>query len=73
MGARLADSSSVTVTPISQADVISIVATAATPGDAARAANIFASTAVDVRTKLFQSGLQSQITRLEQRMAAVPK
>ena len=60
------------VEPLSQADIVSIIATAPGADRAAEAANTFADTAVAERTALFQSDLRAQIDRLERRLRAVP-
>jgi Mrp family chromosome partitioning ATPase/capsular polysaccharide biosynthesis protein len=72
MGARLALAASIQLTPLSQADVVAVVATAPTPDDAVRAANTFARTAVRVRSQALQSALHEQIGRIEQQIALIP-
>lgn len=62
----------VTAEPLAQADIVSIRATAGSADAAARAANLFADTAVASRTALFQRDLRDHIGRLERRAAAVP-
>ena len=62
----------VTVEPLSQADIVSVMATAGSAQAAARAANIFADTAVATRTALFRKELSDHIGRLQRRVAAVP-
>jgi Mrp family chromosome partitioning ATPase/capsular polysaccharide biosynthesis protein len=63
----------VTAEPLAQADIVSIRATAGTAAGAARAANVFADTAVATRTALFQRDLREQISRLQRRVDAVPE
>lgn len=71
LGADRADISFATA-PLTQADIVTITATAPSAKRAAEAANIFAETAVAERTALFQKELASQIVRLRARLNAVP-
>jgi Mrp family chromosome partitioning ATPase/capsular polysaccharide biosynthesis protein len=62
----------VEVTPVSQSNLITIKATASDPELAAKIANGFAEGIVDVRTKQFQAEVDATISRLEQRVDAIP-
>lgn len=73
MGSQLAAASSIRIDPVSQADVLAITATAPTAAQATKAANVFATTSLRVRTAVFQAGLRQQVARLEQRVAAIPQ
>jgi capsular exopolysaccharide synthesis family protein len=72
LGDRASGVVSFDVEPLSQADIVSITATAPSADGAADAANTFADTAVAQRSALFQSDLRAQIDRLERRLRAVP-
>lgn len=61
------------ITPVSQADIVSITATAETATAAAKAANVFALSVVNTRTGIFQRELADRIKRLSARVAAVPE
>ena len=60
------------VQPLSQADIVAVTSTAESAAEAARAANLFARTAVETRTDLFQRELTDHVARLERRIAAIP-
>ena len=73
MGPALARAASITVNPLSQADVVAITATAPTAAQAAQAANVFANTAVSVRSDALQAALKEQIQRIDKQLKAIPK
>lgn len=58
--------------PVTQADIVSMGASAPSAGAAAQAANTFAESAVATRTALFQRELLDHIGRLQRRVAAIP-
>ena len=61
------------VEPLSQADIVAVTSTAPSATAAARAANTFADTIMEVRTDRFQEELASHIARLKRRIAAIPR
>jgi succinoglycan biosynthesis transport protein ExoP len=63
---------SLSVTPLSQVDIIAATATAPSPHLAADAATTFARVFVEQRTALFHTELQDQISNLNQQIAAIP-
>ena len=69
---KLAEGSSVIVRPLGQVSMVSIVATARDPFQAARVANGYARFSVAARTKEFQRELKALITRLKARADAIP-
>lgn len=62
---------SVTIEPIGQSNIVSIRATAPSPEEAATAANTYAETAIDVRTRQFQEELTRRIDQLRERLAGI--
>jgi tyrosine-protein kinase len=62
----------VSVTPLSQADMLAVTATSPSAPQAARAANAYAEAALAVRTEQFQSQLKVQIDRLQRQVNAIP-
>ncbi len=60
------------VSPLSQADIVTIGATAPDGGLSARAANTYATVAVQKRTALFQAELHRRIQLLEAASASIP-
>lgn len=70
--AGIASSSSISVNPLSQADIVAVTATAPTALQAARATNIFAQTVVKMRTARFQNDVLQQLARIKGRMAVIP-
>lgn len=72
MGAQLGREASITIIPVSQADIVAIRATAQSAEGAAAAANIFAQTAISSRSAAFQAGVRQQISRIERQIAAIP-
>ena len=60
------------ITPLSQATIVTVQASAANAAAAAFAANTYANAAVKARTSLFQSELKARIARLAAQAAAVP-
>lgn len=70
--AKIADSASVSINPLSQADIVAITATAQAAAQASRAANIFAQTVVKRRTARFQTDVHQQLARIRGRIAAIP-
>lgn len=63
---------SFTVTPLSQADVVTIQATAPSASAAALAANAYADAVIRTRAALFQSELRTRIGQLDHQIAAYP-
>jgi len=63
---------SFSVTPLSQADIVAVTATARSPRVAASAANAYVDTFVAGRTAQFRQELQSRIAFLNRRIAAIP-
>lgn len=63
---------SVTVTPLSQSNIVSIQAQSGTASGAATLANAFANEMITQRTAKFQSDLSGAIDRLEARISAIP-
>lgn len=62
----------ISLTPIGQADVISVQASASSAQRTANAANGFAACAVQNRTKAYQVELQSHIKQIKQRISLIP-
>ena len=62
----------VAVLPLSQADIVSLSATAPSATQAAAAANQYADTVVHLRTVLFQQQLNQKIKLVEAQIAAIP-
>jgi capsular exopolysaccharide synthesis family protein len=62
----------VTITPLSQANVIAVTATAPSAGQAARAANAFAASIVSTRTAIFRKELAAHIADVKRQIAAIP-
>jgi capsular exopolysaccharide synthesis family protein len=63
----------IVVQPLSQAEIVSITASAGTAAGAARAANTYALTAVAVRSEQFQQELQTRIRQLSAQIARIPR
>lgn len=63
----------VSATPLSQADIVSLSASAPSAGAAARAANTYASVIVAQRGALFHRELQQRINQVAVQMRAVPR
>lgn len=63
---------SLSAAPLSQADIVSLNATAPTAQRAERAANLFASIVLAERRAAFQRELQQQITQLRSAIVALP-
>ncbi|HXH98467.1 MAG TPA: AAA family ATPase [Gaiellaceae bacterium] len=63
---------SVGVTPLSQADIVSIGATATNPSLAATAANDYATVIVEQRKALFQSELRQKMQQISAQINAIP-
>ena len=63
---------SIDVQPISQSNIIAIVATAGSPTRAARIANAFALSFIDLRSKDFDTALAQTSARLRARIASLP-
>jgi capsular exopolysaccharide synthesis family protein len=63
---------SITVTPISQSDIVSIRAKSSNPKRAAAIANAFATALINQRTALFQRELGRTMSRLQDAVAAIP-
>jgi len=64
---------SISVVPLSQADIVTIQATAPTGAVAASAANAYAQAIIAQRTRLFQTELQARLVQLNRRLAAFPQ
>jgi capsular exopolysaccharide synthesis family protein len=64
---------SINVVPLSQADIVTIQATAPTAGEAAQAANAYAQAIVTERTRLFKSQLGARIAQVENQLHAFPR
>jgi succinoglycan biosynthesis transport protein ExoP len=62
----------ITVKPLSQSNVLAIVATASTGRRAAAIANAFAVEVIRQRTRMFQKALTGQIARIRQRVDTLP-
>lgn len=71
LGARRRGAS-VSVDPLSQADIIAVTATAPDPRQAARVANTYAGVFVSARTDLFHQELQTRIRDLQLQIDAIP-
>ncbi|HXY81413.1 MAG TPA: AAA family ATPase [Gaiellaceae bacterium] len=63
---------SIAVTPLSQADIVSLSATAPNARQAAAAANAYADMIITVRGQLFQTELTARMRQVEAQMAAIP-
>jgi capsular exopolysaccharide synthesis family protein len=63
---------SINVVPLSQADIVTIQATAPAAGEAAQAANAYARAIVNQRTSIFKSQLQARIAQVKNQLAAFP-
>lgn len=63
---------SITIVPLSQADIVSVQATAPNADEAAAAANNYADAVAATRTDLFRSELKARIVQLERQVAAFP-
>lgn len=64
--------SSVSVSPLSQSDLLKVTAVARTPAQAARVANVFATTAVAVRSATFRAELTRRVQTIKSEIAAIP-
>jgi capsular exopolysaccharide synthesis family protein len=64
---------SFSVTPLSQADIVAVTATARSAVVAADAANAFVSAFVDQQTTQFHDDLQKRISDLQKRINAIPR
>jgi len=62
----------ITVTPLSQSDILTIQATDSSSGEAAAIANAFADAVVAERTATFQQAVASSIRRLRAQLDAIP-
>jgi capsular exopolysaccharide synthesis family protein len=62
----------VTVTPLSQSNIVSVTGKASTAQRAARIANTYATVLIAARKQLFQAQLQTQISRLQGAVSAIP-
>lgn len=63
---------SISIVPLSQADIVSVQATASSADEAAAAANSYADAVAAVRSDLFHSELQARISQLQRQVAAFP-
>jgi succinoglycan biosynthesis transport protein ExoP len=63
---------SIALSPVSQADIITVTASSSDPHRAAEAANLFTQTALSIRTDTFQKELKLRIRQLRAQAAAVP-
>jgi capsular exopolysaccharide synthesis family protein len=63
----------ITVSPVSQSDIVSIVASSSSPQRASAIANAFADALIKERTAVFQSELLRTMRRLRLAVAAIPK
>jgi tyrosine-protein kinase len=63
---------SISISPISQADLVQIKATSSDPDRAARAANTYARVAVESRRTLFQQQLAARIAQIQAQIATIP-
>jgi Mrp family chromosome partitioning ATPase/capsular polysaccharide biosynthesis protein len=72
MAPSVAPVASIQLTPLSQADVVAVVASAPSPTAAAEAANTYAKTVVRVRSNALQKALRDQITRIKAQIAQIP-
>jgi capsular exopolysaccharide synthesis family protein len=63
---------SISVSPLSQADLVQVQATSSDPARAATAANTFARVAVAARRTLFQQQLLTRIAQIQSQIAAIP-
>jgi Mrp family chromosome partitioning ATPase/capsular polysaccharide biosynthesis protein len=68
-----AGDASISVSPVSQSDIIKVTAVAPTAAEAARAANVFATTAVGVRSATFKSELTQRLRSITNQIAAIPR
>jgi capsular exopolysaccharide synthesis family protein len=64
---------SIGVTPLSQADILALTASAPSPQQAADAANTYARTVIQLRGQLFQRELQQKIDQVQRQIAAIPE
>jgi capsular exopolysaccharide synthesis family protein len=71
-GSRASVLDSVTVTPISQADIVSVVGSASTAAGASELANAFARQTVNLRTADFQRELRTAIEHVRSQLASQP-
>jgi capsular exopolysaccharide synthesis family protein len=62
----------INVVPLSQADIVTIQATAPAADEAARAANSYAQAIIDQRSALFKSQLSARIAQVRSQIAAFP-
>jgi capsular exopolysaccharide synthesis family protein len=65
-------SASISISPLSQADIVSVKGASSRPSCAALAANTFARIAVDQRASVFQQELAARISQLRTRADAIP-
>ena len=70
---RAVADATIVVQPLSQAEIVSITASAGSAAGAARAANVYAATAVAVRSELFQTELETRIEQLTAQIARIPR
>ena len=63
---------SISIVPLSQADIVAVQATAPSADEAAAAANSYADAVAATRTDLFHSELQARIAQLQRQVAAFP-
>jgi capsular exopolysaccharide synthesis family protein len=63
---------SVSVTPLSQADIVTVSATARSAATAAKAANTYAQVVIEQRKALFQRELQQRMQQISTQIAAIP-
>jgi polysaccharide biosynthesis transport protein len=63
---------SISLSPVSQADIVSVTSASSSPGCAALAANTYARVAVEQRTAVFQQELAARIAELRQRADSIP-
>jgi capsular exopolysaccharide synthesis family protein len=71
-GSRASVLDSVAVTPISQADIVSVVGSAPTATGAAELANAFANQTVALRTAVFQEELRTAVAHVRSQLASQP-
>src|SRR5262249_4744431 len=64
---------SISLSPLSQADLVQVQATSSDPNRAAKAANTFARVAVETRRTLFQQQLAARIAQIEAQIATIPQ
>jgi Mrp family chromosome partitioning ATPase/capsular polysaccharide biosynthesis protein len=63
---------SVGVSPVSQADIVAVTATAPNPDQAALVANTYANTFIAQRTAIFHNELKARIAALQRQVKAIP-